>query len=505
MEKKIWFLMMIVASMAFFAACGQTAEAEEEYHAIIDNAQKHLEEEYEDEVQEYATSLYAYFLQDLDYMLNVLENNFVLFDVAYWARGVDIRAIVEDTRIAVLNNPEMDASEFYFILEQNFAPLFVIGHFEIMNPRQHYNAISGAAYHSWFYSAAAQDKFRYPRVLEFYESRHPGAQSRSGEPARDTIGYIGSAVISHMFIDRLIHFGEHELSMAMASALEDRDYEALLRLMNVANDIFARPNVSTYVLEEGKIAYLSVNNFGNYRTPLWAYEEAQILDFFGEIRNFEHLIIDLRRNHGGSPRVFYNAIMGPNITERHNLRLYAFAMRGDYSEAYLRSVTAGSALERVTNMTPLDAILRPVPEMLAEFYLPELNLDDMERMDYGFIIRVPTIMPMHQECFDNEPVFGGKVWLLSSEFMTSAAELSAWAAAETGFATIVGDITGGALGGSRTWAALPNTGILFRFDLYYVTNGRGRPLEAGTMPHHFNRPGMDALETTLALIEEGKY
>jgi len=38
--------------------------------------------------------------------------------------------------------------------------------------------------------------------------------------------------------------------------------------------------------------------------------------------------------------------------------------------------------------------------------------------------------------------------------------------------------------------------------LFYVTDRYGRPLEAGTIPHYFNRPGMDALETVLAMIEE---
>jgi len=42
-------------------------------------------------------------------------------------------------------------------------------------------------------------------------------------------------------------------------------------------------------------------------------------------------------------------------------------------------------------------------------------------------------------------------------------------------------------------------------DLFYVTDSRGRPLEAGTIPHIFNREGMDALETVLALIEKGDY
>jgi len=40
--------------------------------------------------------------------------------------------------------------------------------------------------------------------------------------------------------------------------------------------------------------------------------------------------------------------------------------------------------------------------------------------------------------------------------------------------------------------------------VFYITDERGRPIEAGTEPHYSNRGGMDALETVLALIVEGR-
>ncbi|MCL2221058.1 MAG: hypothetical protein FWC20_02090 [Oscillospiraceae bacterium] len=42
-------------------------------------------------------------------------------------------------------------------------------------------------------------------------------------------------------------------------------------------------------------------------------------------------------------------------------------------------------------------------------------------------------------------------------------------------------------------------------DIERFTDRYGRPLEAGTIPHHFNHPGMDAMETVLALIAAGEY
>jgi len=46
----------------------------------------------------------SHMLEDLDYFLYVLENNFCLFDVAHWAHGTDIRAVVDSIR-SVMNNP----------------------------------------------------------------------------------------------------------------------------------------------------------------------------------------------------------------------------------------------------------------------------------------------------------------------------------------------------------------------------------------------------------------
>jgi C-terminal processing protease CtpA/Prc len=95
--------------------------------------------------------------------------------------------------------------------------------------------------------------------------------------------------------------------------------------------------------------------------------------------------------------------------------------------------------------------------------------------------------------------------MLTDQTMGSAAQAAAWYAKETGQITLVGNTTGGAFGGPRTMAFMPNTGIIFYFDIFYITDAKGRPLEAGTIPHHFNLPGMDALETVLALIDEGNY
>ena len=94
---------------------------------------------------------------------------------------------------------------------------------------------------------------------------------------------------------------------------------------------------------------------------------------------------------------------------------------------------------------------------------------------------------------------------MTCHLMTSGAQIASWVIKESGIATLVGDITGGTWGGKRTGAALPYSGIFFLMDTMYITDSHGRVLEAGTIPHYFNRDGMDALETVLAMISEGMY
>jgi len=88
----------------------------------------------------------------------------------------------------------------------------------------------------------------------------------------------------------------------------------------------------------------------------------------------------------------------------------------------------------------------------------------------------------------------------------SAASMVAEFYKNTGFATLVGEPTGGAIPSpsGSAFFVLPNTGIVIRYDPTLVVNRHGKPLEYGTQPHYLNRPGMDALDTVLVLIAESK-
>jgi len=129
--------------------------------------------------------------------------------------------------------------------------------------------------------------------------------------------------------------------------------------------------------------------------------------------------------------------------------------------------------------------------------MSEFNTDDLELLDY--VVVTPWIIEPVEVDFS----FNGKIWILVDNMTASAAEFAVLFAMDTGFATVVGTNTMGVMPSATAMAVLPHTGIVFRFDVGYFTDAYGRSLEEfGITPDYVNRPGMDALQTVLAMIEE---
>jgi len=508
---KLRFAVMAVFLALILAACGSGKVMQESYITSEESMEeskandKTIEKANNEAAETAPLTRQELFLEDLDYMLYVLENNFALFDVAHWAHGADIPAIFEDLRAIVLNNPNMDVDEFHRALNQNFSPLVGAAHFDIVGANFHYKELNDP--NAWGLAVFTREslaRWNLPHVLEFYEPRYQTAPPDINERAQAMLE-LGNGLLSKWVIDIIALLGERDLANEITLAMANENFEEAKSLIVKAIKIMDNtPNVTTGIIEDGRIAYLSVDSFLPFSHEERNSDKEKILSFYEGIQDFDHLIIDLRRNGGGDAFIFYETIMGPIINERFRASGYAFAVSGEYSEEFLRTVPIGRAFNYVSLNTPIDGRLREVSELLNEFDLPELNMADMERMDYGFLFQSPPIRPMYHERFGGQPAFNGKVWLLTGPHMGSATQLSAWVSMESGFATHVGETTGGTMGGPRTTVALPNSGILFIFDIYYLTDERGRPLEAGTVPHYFNREGMDALETTLALIAEGE-
>ena len=432
-------------------------------------------------------------LSDFDYMMQLMEDTFPHFDVAKRRFGVDIRALAQRTRDKIENYPyfmqslaaelgidlndlpELDKHIFWSIVHHEFlGPLFPLGHITMLD--------------STVYSLL------FPRFSRYFPKEHYPAS------------YFNYQVFRNPTTQ---NFYEEHKSLFLTLATEDPALFSFIFRTRIA--IPSQSRITTNIIEEGRIAYIYVPSFmGGFFAP-----GAQLNAFYDRIQNYEHLIIDIRDNIGGGVDFWRMLIMYPLWSDRDNMPnmpLYAFYRDNElgrlWGEAHVKEEISLSSSRYV----PETDYLLTVTEIFATSYLPYFNENDFQRFSYG--IRLNTSLSnIEQSHFANFGITGrripfkGQIWLLINEHNLSAAALFARHAKHMNFATLVGESTGGAY----TWImpmhfALPNTGIIVGWDVDYLVDQYGRSLEEfPTTPHYFNRPGLDALETVLQLIEEGSY
>lgn len=460
--KKIFMKNIVVLAfftMLLLSACGSQGSDESHYVEIEGVTRR---------IMPQGSLTVEHFLEDLDYMIYVLENNFPLLDVAYWAHGVDYNALAARARESVLAMEEPCEDTFHGIIHYHFIPLFNIGHFAIV--------------HQFFWGSLARN--------EYYVAAYGGVQWN-----------MNLALIRSQLPSRFYDPDNQERRDIFNATWTHLEETYGLHTDRLRDDAIEPQPVTTRSIEENRIAYISTG------PSMWDLRQGRntIQHFFGQITDYEHLIIDLRGNWGGNINPFLDIILTPNLREpMDNPNAFIFFLDGPYVRRFGDFLFNPSVYNGFLTITEP---YRPASEILADFQLPEIRHSDIERLHYGAPAghHRPLEPTPDDRRPDGVPAFGGKMWLLTDHTLGSSGQLAAWYAMETGHITLVGDRTGGNVGGQRTVAFMPNTGIMFYFDIFYITDSQGRPLEAGTIPHHFNRPGMDALETVLALIMEGEY
>jgi len=248
-------------------------------------------------------------------------------------------------------------------------------------------------------------------------------------------------------------------------------------------------NIHTYIIEEGRIAYVNILEMNFFTMEL---DRITLLDFFYQVADYDHLVIDIRQNRGGFSSYFQDLVIAPNISYPLRFENYVFFMGGEHNRRLLAHL-----FDKVDGIRPVN---HDVIAHMTYFHHEAMNmLSYYYRL--GFYI---------EPSYDTG-IFNGKIWLLVGSQNVSGAEVAVAVAKQTGFATLVGHQTGG--GGminhplaETFFVALPNTGIIVRYVAGYRVDDYGREnYEHGTQPHHFNRQGMDALETVLVMIDEGNY
>lgn len=430
------------------------------------------------------------FLNDFDYMMETMEDTFPYFGVAERKLGVDIKALGRKTRdmienypyslegfanqlgISLEDMPDLDEQIFWSIVRHEFFP-----------------HLTGLA-HAYTLDSGLYNAFQH---------HYSGPSSY----ATTNNHHAFTNPISQQF------YQEQEV---LFNTL-DEEKGALFQFIFRGSPLVHLPNsiVTTEIIEENRIAYLKVPSFLKFNVNT---DTDTLRRFYRDINEYEHLIVDIRDNGGGSPDIWRMFIMKPLWQDRDNMPdmpLYAFYKGSKFGkslgEENLKIEARGSR-----NIPETDNLLT-AKEIIEVNNLPHMNEEDVQDLAYGvkFNTSIGNIEWQHMQQmrlpYIPDSSFDGKVWLLTNGNNYSGAALFARHAKEMGFATLVGEQTGGAYTTSAgMFFALPSTGIILRWDIDYLTDQEGRALnEFPTTPHHPNLPGMDALETVLQLIEEGGY
>jgi len=384
----------------------------------------------------------AEYLYDLDFLYNTLLENFPYFGTILRSHGADLHTRFLETREHIMTRSDFPSDgHFAATLSNSF-----VGHSRGVG---HLDVVptEGILLHIHVFNQAIE--------------QHGATQLQP-------------------FLD--------ELNNPATRALHNlTDADFILSLEGMESIVYptTSDNIQTHIIEEDRIAYVNILDMEYLTMEL---DRVTLTDFFYSVADYEHLIIDIRQNMGGDGRFFPDLVMSPNISYVLQYEYYVFLMGGEQNRRILSALFDTEDLVRPIND---DVIAR----------LPYFR-DDYVHMFSYYLRSGYYIEPSH-----GTGIFGGKIWLLVSSRNGSASEFALAAAKQTGFATLVGEQTGG--GGHSlqfVMVALPNSGTVVRFSAGYGVDYMGREsYEHGTQPHYFNRQGMDALETVLAMIEEVNY
>lgn len=212
----------------------------------------------------------------------------------------------------------------------------------------------------------------------------------------------------------------------------------------VDSKYIAPDNVKTKILENDKVAYLAIHSFNSFNIP---GDMEIITPFLKSVRNYKALIIDIRGNGGGDTRYWSDNIVPMLLNKPVNETQYLAFRGGSFVEEFVKSRYGYgySGFDKVSDMD--NSALKNLPPEVKE----DFKYYATSSMRYT---------PM------NSIGFNGKIFLLVDRGVFSSAEAFAVFSKYTGFATLVGEKTGGdGIGFDPAICTLPNSGYVFRFPL----------------------------------------
>ena len=230
--------------------------------------------------------------------------------------------------------------------------------------------------------------------------------------------------------------------------------------------LYEEENLETKVLKKDNLAYIKIKTMTSFDEAQEDYIE--IKRFLKDVEDYKKLIIDIRGNKGGSD-TYWKDIVQLLIEEPLTTRNYSFFKDGRHRNNndafYIKGMTTIKLLD--------DEILKEFPEEI--------------KTDFDFYKNHSIRINPWQGSTDPLDMidFKGKIYMLVDKNVFAEAENFAAFAKKSGFATLVGQTTGG----GRSFAEIPITYLLqSKFVVQYsremVMNEDGTiNMETKTTPH----------------------
>lgn len=258
-----------------------------------------------------------------------------------------------------------------------------------------------------------------------------------------------------------------------------RDYDSQFREKKVKT-VLAN-NFNTEIIEEGKIASITIKTFDREYVN---EDKEKLLAFFDEVKDYDHVIIDLQNVYSGEVDYFVQNIIAPNIDKPLTADTYLLFKDGDNNRNFLQSRYTQDDIKSIDTLPSFENIVE----------------EDVEDLDC-YVVDPFTVEPSNAKA-----IIKGKIWVLTSAYTYGVADKFANFCEQTGFATVVGETTsGGGLGIEDFAYQLPNSKLLVGYRGDYPLNQDGScNLEVGTIPNIITS-NENILDACLKIIENGKY
>ena len=208
-----------------------------------------------------------------------------------------------------------------------------------------------------------------------------------------------------------------------------------------ATDYITPNNVSTKIIDN-KIPYIAIHSLNSFNIDS---DMKIVKPFLKSIKSYKALIIDIRNNGGGSEAYWSDNIVPMLIDKPLEENLYTVFRGGSFTEPFIKSTMGYNyeGMEPIRNISS-DNLKNIPPEIFTDFkYYDKYSKNISPKDSIGF---------------------KGKIYLLVNGGVFSSSEALAVFAKDTGFATLVGENTGGdGIGSDPAVCSLPHSGFIFSF------------------------------------------